>query len=37
MNFYYIEHCGARVEDDFVTKITNPRYQMVIQLINLIN
>ena len=34
MNFWYIEHYGARVGDDFVIKkinITNLKYQMDIQ------
>ena len=30
-NFWYIKHYCARVGDDFVTKITNLKYQVVIQ------
>ena len=34
MNFWHINHYGAKVEDDVVA---NLKYQMVIQLIMLIN
>ena len=33
MNFWYIDHYGARVEDDFLLKITILKYQMFNKLI----
>ena len=37
MNLWNIKHYGARVENYFLLKITNLKYQMVIHRILIIN